>query len=90
MKRLYGDEPFGTDECITVHEALRTYTSMAAKCLFWEDSIGTIELGKHADLVVWSEDPYAAPPEKLKDLKVALTIVGGRISAQSGALSNNS
>ena len=90
MKRLYGDEPFGTDECITVHEALRTYTSMAAKCLFWEDSIGTVELGKHADLVVWSEDPYAVAPEKLKDLKVALTIVGGRISAQSGALSNNS
>jgi predicted amidohydrolase YtcJ len=76
---LFGSKPFGTRERLSISEALRTYTSWAAKCLFWEDKIGSIEPGKYADLVVWSDDPYSVPCEKLKDLKVYMTIVGGTI-----------
>lgn len=75
----YGREPLGTTECLTVREALRTYTSWAARCLFWEDKIGSIEPGKYGDFAVWSEDPYSVPKERLKDLKVEMTIIGGDI-----------
>lgn len=78
-KGLYGLQPFGTEESITVREALRTYTVMAAKCLFMEDVIGSIEPGKYADFAVWSDDLYTVPVEALKDLRVEMTIVGSEI-----------
>ena len=59
-------------------DALRTYTILAAKCLFMEDNIGSIEPGKHADMVVWSEDLYNIPTEQLKDVKVEMTFVEGQ------------
>lgn len=77
-KGTYGPQPFGTEESIAVQEALRTYTILAARCLFMEDRIGSIEEGKYADLVVWSGDPYTVPTEALKGLKVEMTIIGGR------------
>ncbi|MFQ6075359.1 MAG: amidohydrolase, partial [Candidatus Bathyarchaeia archaeon] len=78
-KGTYGLQPFGTEESITVQEALRTYTILAAKCLFMEGRIGSVEGGKYADLVVWSGDPYTVSTEALKDLRVEMTIVRGRI-----------
>jgi predicted amidohydrolase YtcJ len=74
---VYGDQPFGTDECIGVTEALRTYTWNSAYCMFWEDKIGSLEKGKYADLVVWNRDPLAQPKEKILDLKVERTMLGG-------------
>ena len=78
-KGLYGLQPFGTEESITVREALRTYTMMAARCLLMEDAIGSIEPGKYADFVVWSGDLYTVHVEALKDLKVEMTIVGQEV-----------
>ncbi|UCH70177.1 MAG: amidohydrolase [Candidatus Bathyarchaeota archaeon] len=78
-KGLYGLQPFGTEESITVKEALRTYTTMAARCLFMEDAIGSIEPGKYADFAVWSGDIYTVDVEALKDLTVEMTIVGQEV-----------
>ena len=69
----------GKGECITVHEALRTYTSMSAKCLLMADKIGSIEKGKLADLVVWAENLYEIPVGQIRDAKVAMTMVGGKV-----------
>jgi predicted amidohydrolase YtcJ len=78
----------GKGECITVHDALRTYTSMAAKCLLMADKIGSIEKRKLADLVVWAENLYEIPVEQIKDAKVAMTMVGGKVVYEdSGNLS---
>ena len=74
---VYGGQPFGTDECIGVMDALRTYTWNSAYCMFWEDQIGSLEKGKYADLVVWNRDPLAQPEEKMLDLKVDRTMLGG-------------
>jgi predicted amidohydrolase YtcJ len=79
-KGLYGLQPFGTEESITIKEALRTYTVMAAKCLFMENVIGSIEPGKYADFAVWSDDLYSVPVEDLKALRVEMTIVGSEIT----------
>ncbi|UCH02351.1 MAG: amidohydrolase [Candidatus Bathyarchaeota archaeon] len=78
-KGLYGFHPFGIEEGLSVQEALRTYTILAAKCIFMEELIGSIEEKKYADLVVWSRDLYTTPIDKLKDLTVEMTIVGGKI-----------
>ncbi len=83
LKGLYGFGPFGTEESLTAREALRTYTIEAAKCLRWEHKIGSIEVGKYADLAVWSDDMYNIPPDELKDLSVMMTIIGGEILYRS-------
>jgi predicted amidohydrolase YtcJ len=64
-------------ERLSVDEALKLYTMNAAHCSFEENLKGSIEVGKLADLTVLSHDPYHIPPEKLKDVKVDMTIVNG-------------
>ncbi|HYB03103.1 MAG TPA: amidohydrolase, partial [Nitrososphaerales archaeon] len=78
----------GKEECISVLEALRSYTSMNAKCLLMADKIGSIEKGKLADLVVWTEKLYEIPVERIKDAKVAMTMIDGKIVyGDSGTIS---
>jgi len=67
-------------ERLSVMEALRVYTLGAAYFSFEEDVKGSIEVGKYADLTVLSHDPLKVKPEKIKDIKVEMTIVGGRIA----------
>jgi predicted amidohydrolase YtcJ len=66
-------------ENLTVEEALKTYTLNAAYASFDEDKKGSIEAGKLADLTVLSEDPYAILADRIKDVKVEMTIVDGKI-----------
>jgi len=76
-KGVYGTQPFGTDECIGFYEALRTYTIDSAFCMFWEKNIGSLEPGKYADLVVWSDDLTDVEGEEILSKKVDLTMVSG-------------
>jgi predicted amidohydrolase YtcJ len=47
--------------------------------MFDDRDSGSIEAGKHADLVVLSENPLTAPPERIRDARVIFTIVGGKV-----------
>jgi predicted amidohydrolase YtcJ len=85
LKGLYGAHPFGTAEDIDVHTALRSYSAWAARQLFLEDKIGTIEPGKDADIAVWDHDLYTMPSQDIKNLKCELTIFGGRVVYQDAA-----
>lgn len=67
------------EERLTVEEALKTYTLNAAYASFDEEVKGTIEIGKFADLVVLSDDLFRVPPDKIREVKVDMTIVGGRV-----------
>jgi len=67
------------EESLTVEEALKTYTVNAAYVSFDEDKKGIIEVGKLADLTVLSEDLFSVPPEKIREINVEMTIVGGKI-----------
>ena len=69
----------GAAECISVADALRAITLGAACCLGLDGEIGSIESGKRADFCVLDEDPTAAAPERLKDLRVWGTVQGGRV-----------
>jgi predicted amidohydrolase YtcJ len=75
----YGSEPFGSRESVDVRHALRSYTLWAARQLFLEDRIGSLEPGKDADIAVWDRDPYTVPTDRLRDMSCELTMLGGRI-----------
>ena len=79
LNGTYGATPFGMNEAVDVRTALRSYTAWAARTMFLEDRVGTIEPGKEADLAVWDRNPYQIPTEQLKDLRCELTMVRGRI-----------
>lgn len=75
----YGKTPFGTAERVDVHTALKAVTIWAAHQMFLEKKIGSIEVGKLADLAVWDRDFYAVPTSQLKDASCLLTVFDGRI-----------
>ena len=66
-------------EAITVMDGIRMFTINQAYLAFEEDLKGSIEPNKLADLVVLAEDPLSTLPEHLKDIKVDLTILDGKI-----------
>jgi predicted amidohydrolase YtcJ len=78
LKGTYGAQPFGTAESVDVHAALRSYTIWAAHQLFLEDRIGSLEVGKDADIAVWDRDIYSISSDELKDMKCELTLFQGR------------
>jgi hypothetical protein len=67
------------EERVTVEEALRAYTSGGAYAAFEENEKGTISAGKLADLVVLSDDLFRIPPQRSKDVRVKMTLAGGKI-----------
>jgi len=64
---------------ITVEETLRSLTIGAAYASGTDDRVGSITVGKLADLVVVSGDPLAVSVPELRTLQVVATIVGGKV-----------
>ena len=67
------------DERLSVEEAIRAYTLNTAYAGFEEEFKGSITVDKLADLVVLSDDALTIDPDRLKDITVTTTIVGGDI-----------
>ena len=70
---------FFPEERITIDEALRMYTVDAAYASSEENIKGSIEENKLADLTILSDDPRTIPPNKIGDITVEMTIVGGKV-----------
>lgn len=68
----------GPEQRITVDQAIRAQTIDAAWQLHSDDVIGSLEVGKYADMVVLSADPRTVPPEQIADLEVRATYLAGR------------
>jgi predicted amidohydrolase YtcJ len=64
---------------ITVEEALRAYTIGSARASFDETRKGTLTRGKLADLVLIDRDLTTIPPESIRDARITMTVVGGRL-----------
>jgi predicted amidohydrolase YtcJ len=79
MAGSYGKAPFGMEESIDIRTALKSYTIWAARQLFLEKEIGSLEVGKQADVAVWDRDPYTVPTAELKELRCELTLVAGSV-----------
>jgi predicted amidohydrolase YtcJ len=67
------------EERIDVETALRAYTVNNAWVGMSEDRLGQVREGFLADLAVLDRDPFEVRPSELKDVRVDLTIVGGRV-----------
>jgi predicted amidohydrolase YtcJ len=68
----------GPEQRISVEKAIRAQTLDAAYQLFADDVIGSLEVGKYADMVVLSADPRTVQPEDIADLEVQATFLAGR------------
>jgi predicted amidohydrolase YtcJ len=84
LKGVYGNHPFGTAESVDIHATLRSYTAWAARQLFLEDRIGSIEPGKDADIAIWDRNLFTIPTDDLKNLKCQMTIFSGQVVYTAG------
>lgn len=78
-RRTKSGRDYGLEQAISPEMALRLYTINGAYATFEEAIKGTIEVGKLADLVLLDGDPTKVEPERIKDISVLATIVGGKI-----------
>ena len=67
------------DETLTREEALIAHTRSNAYLFFQEDALGSLEVGKQADLVVLDRDYMTVPAAEIKRIRPTLTMVGGRV-----------
>jgi len=72
-------EGFEPQQCITVEEAIRMFTIDAAYAQHEDDVKGSISVGKRADMIILSENPAAVTPEKIRNIRVERTIIGGQV-----------
>jgi predicted amidohydrolase YtcJ len=67
----------GAEQAISVEEALKAITIHAARHIGLEDTIGTLEVGKEADLTILEDDPFKTDPDNIAAIKVSETWVAG-------------
>jgi predicted amidohydrolase YtcJ len=72
------------EERITVVDAVRAYTQGSAFAAFSDKQVGTLEVGKLADLAVLSQDIFAVPLETIGKTQVVTTMVGGKVVYSAG------
>jgi hypothetical protein len=78
-RRAQSGQELSPEEAVSAEQALAMYTINAAYASFEEKIKGSITPGKLADMVVLSADPLKSPPEQIKDIRVELTIIDGRV-----------
>jgi predicted amidohydrolase YtcJ len=75
-----GDDPgWQPEQRMTRMEAVRSFTTWNAYASRQEARLGSLEPGKHADLVVLSDDVFACPAERIPRVRPVLTLVAGEI-----------
>jgi predicted amidohydrolase YtcJ len=76
-----GKNPGGwfPEQKLPLEEAIKGFTLNGAKAEFSEGEKGSLEEGKLADLVVLDQNLFEIAPEKIKDVRVNLTVVGGKV-----------
>jgi predicted amidohydrolase YtcJ len=66
-------------ERVSMDQALRSMTQGPAFAAFQEKDLGVLSVGRLADITVLSADPRSTPADKIRDLRVLATIVGGQV-----------
>ncbi len=78
LHALVNRNGFVPEQCISMKEALKTYTINAAYGAFEEKVKGSIEVGKLADFVILDRNPLEVPKDKIKDIQILETIIRGK------------
>jgi hypothetical protein len=69
----------GPEECLTAADVIKMYTLNAAYASREEHIKGSITPGKLADFVLLSANPTRVSPEAVAEIKVLMTVIGGKI-----------
>lgn len=77
LHALVNRNGFVPEECISMKEALKTYTINAAYAAFEEKIKGSIEVGKLADVIILDKNPLEISDDKIKEIQVLETIIRG-------------
>ena len=87
-RATFSNQRHEPDQALTIQEALRAHTMGSAYAAHEEGIKGSIEVGKLADMVVWSADPYGATMQQLWEMVAEMTLVGGEVvhQAEQGSL----
>ncbi len=83
-RRTQGGQVIGPEQAVSREDALRMMTANAAYLSFDERRKGSIEVGKLGDLVVLSDDFLACPPDRIKDVRARVTVLGGKVVFEAG------
>jgi predicted amidohydrolase YtcJ len=78
-RRGSNGKEYGANQRVTVDEAIKAWTLDGAYATFEEKIKGSITPGKLADFVVLQADPRKIVPDKIKDIVVDATYVGGQM-----------
>ena len=79
----WNGETWGANQRVSVDEAIRINTLNGAYNSHEESIKGSITAGKFADFVVLAEDPHTIAQDKIKDIEIVRTVVGGKTVYQA-------
>ncbi len=82
-RKGWDNSTWGLNQRITVDEAIRVNTLNGAYASFEEKAKGSITEGKLADFVVLAEDPHTVSADRIKDIPIVRTVVGGETVYQA-------
>ncbi len=82
-RKGFNGETWGPSQKVTVDRAIKASTINGAYHTFEEGIKGSITAGKLADYVVFAEDMHTVDPDKIKDIKIVQTVVGGTARYQA-------
>ena len=82
-RKGWDNTTWGLNQRITVDEAIRVNTLNGAYASFEERDKGSISEGKLADFVILADDPHTTPPDRIKDIQIVRTEVGGKTVYQA-------
>jgi hypothetical protein len=71
-------------ESISIEEALYAHTIEAAYAAHEEDLKGSIQVGKYADMIVWSDNLYEIETDQILEAEILMTFVGGSLQGPAG------
>ncbi|MDA1188813.1 MAG: amidohydrolase [Chloroflexi bacterium] len=81
-KQISTGQTIAPQQAISAYDGLKMYTMGSAAAMFRETEVGSIEVGKRADMAVWSHDPTAVDPSYMLDIEVQQTYVDGKLLYQ--------
>ncbi|MDX1929549.1 MAG: amidohydrolase [Pirellulaceae bacterium] len=79
-RQLPSGDVFYASQCMTRKEALLSYTLWPAVAAFQDSELGSLEVGKRADLVLWDVDLLKCDPADMLKANVELTILAGKVA----------
>ncbi|MEB8340876.1 amidohydrolase family protein [Streptomyces endophyticus] len=85
-RRTASGAPIAPHEAVTAEQALHAYTVGSAHAVHEEHIKGTLRRGMLADFTVLDDDLLGVAPERIRDVGVVATVVGGEVAYGEGRL----